>query len=336
MPDPVAEAAAITIAATLGTAPLMALHFQQVSLAALPANLLAAPAIAPVMWLGVLASRGGAGRGAAGHAVLGADRAAARLRPAGRARDGRDAARRWSSCSVVAGRDRRRLARRWPRSPASRCGAGGATRGRSRAAATAGWWLAVPLGRVGRALRGAPAAAARPPAPGELVISFLDIGQGDATLIQLDGTAVLVDTGPPDGPILTRLEGGRDRAPRRADAHPRGDRPRGRGGRGDPRLRAAAGRRRRRRLAVAASSGRSRRSPTRIHAPAAGEVITLGALRFRVLWPPPRAAGVARDREPERQRARHPPGGERPVGAADRGRGERRARAAGARSRSTC
>ena len=46
---------AITLAATIGTAPLMALHFGQLSLAALPANLLAAPAIAPVMWLGVLA-----------------------------------------------------------------------------------------------------------------------------------------------------------------------------------------------------------------------------------------------------------------------------------------
>ena len=56
MPKPVADATAITVAATLGTAPLMALYFQQVSLAALPANLLAAPAIAPVMWLGVFAS----------------------------------------------------------------------------------------------------------------------------------------------------------------------------------------------------------------------------------------------------------------------------------------
>ena len=56
MPGPVADVAAITIAATLGTAPLMALHFEQVSLAALPANLLAAAAIAPVMWLGMLAA----------------------------------------------------------------------------------------------------------------------------------------------------------------------------------------------------------------------------------------------------------------------------------------
>ena len=56
MPGPVADVAAITIAATVGTAPLMAFHFQQVSLAALPANLLAAAAIAPVMWLGMLAA----------------------------------------------------------------------------------------------------------------------------------------------------------------------------------------------------------------------------------------------------------------------------------------
>ena len=56
LPAPVADAAAITVAATIGTAPLMALHFEQVSLAALPANLLAAPAIAPIMWLGMLAA----------------------------------------------------------------------------------------------------------------------------------------------------------------------------------------------------------------------------------------------------------------------------------------
>jgi competence protein ComEC len=47
------------------------------------------------------------------------------------------------------------------------------------------------------------ARAPRPPA--DLTVSFLDIGQGDATLIQHGRAAVLVDTGPPDGPILTRL-----------------------------------------------------------------------------------------------------------------------------------
>lgn len=55
VPVAVADAVSITFAATLGTAPLLALHFQQVSLVGLPANLLAAPAIAPITWLGMLA-----------------------------------------------------------------------------------------------------------------------------------------------------------------------------------------------------------------------------------------------------------------------------------------
>ena len=47
LPGPVADAAAVTAAATVATAPLMALYFQQISLASLPANLAAAPAGAP-------------------------------------------------------------------------------------------------------------------------------------------------------------------------------------------------------------------------------------------------------------------------------------------------
>lgn len=56
VPIPVADATAISLAATLGTAPLLAFHFEQVSLVSLPANLLAAPAIAPITWLGMLAA----------------------------------------------------------------------------------------------------------------------------------------------------------------------------------------------------------------------------------------------------------------------------------------
>jgi competence protein ComEC len=51
-----AEATAMTVAATVATAPLIALHFGRVSLIGLPANVLAAPAVAPVMWLGVVAA----------------------------------------------------------------------------------------------------------------------------------------------------------------------------------------------------------------------------------------------------------------------------------------
>lgn len=50
-----AEGAAMTVAATIATAPLMAHHFGSLSPAALPANLLALPAVAPAMWLGMLA-----------------------------------------------------------------------------------------------------------------------------------------------------------------------------------------------------------------------------------------------------------------------------------------
>src|SRR5215211_3799944 len=54
-----AEGAAITIGATLATAPLFAHHFGAISLASLPANLLALPAIPAVMWLSMLAAIAG-------------------------------------------------------------------------------------------------------------------------------------------------------------------------------------------------------------------------------------------------------------------------------------
>ena len=55
LPRGLAEATALTGAATLGTAPLIAAHFGQASLVSLPANVLAAPAVAPAMWLAMIA-----------------------------------------------------------------------------------------------------------------------------------------------------------------------------------------------------------------------------------------------------------------------------------------
>ena len=49
-----AEGVAITLAATLATGPLVAFHFGAVPLAGLLANLLALPAVAPAMWLGMV------------------------------------------------------------------------------------------------------------------------------------------------------------------------------------------------------------------------------------------------------------------------------------------
>ena len=139
------------------------------------------------------------------------------------------------------------------------------------------------------------------------MVSFLDVGQGDATLIQLGATAVLVDTGPPDGPILKRLE---QAHVKRLDAlfltHAEADHegaapavireyaPRlvvdGGAGWNSPVQRALP-------TALAASR-------TRAVTPAAGQTIEVGGLRFAILWP---AHGGRARGEPERSRDRHPP-----------------------------
>jgi competence protein ComEC len=54
-----AEGVAVTVAATLATAPLIAFHFERISTTTLFANVLALPAVAPAMWLG-MASAGAA------------------------------------------------------------------------------------------------------------------------------------------------------------------------------------------------------------------------------------------------------------------------------------
>src|SRR4051794_40545296 len=68
VPRPLAEGFALTTAATVGTAPLLALHFDQVSVVSPIANLVAAPAVAPVVWLGTLA--GLAGQAGAGGPIV--------------------------------------------------------------------------------------------------------------------------------------------------------------------------------------------------------------------------------------------------------------------------
>jgi competence protein ComEC len=128
------------------------------------------------------------------------------------------------------------------------------------------------------------------PAPGELVVSFLDVGQGDATLLQRDGAAVLVDTGPPDGPILTRL---REAHVKRLTAllltHAQADHE----GAAPAVLHAFPTR-----LVIDGGAGwasRVQRALPRAVAadaareivPHAGEVVSLGGIRLRILWPPP-------------------------------------------------
>src|SRR3954451_8968496 len=182
-----AEAVALTVAAWIGTAPLIALHFDRTSVVSLPANLLAAPAVAPVMWLGMAAATVGQGSsvaaepvaGLAGHPVAFVSWLSA---TAARLPHASVAVAPWLVAAVCLGATAAIL------SPAAR---------RPSAVAV----LAAPVA-AGALLR-APARPLAPPVG--LRVTFLDIGQGDATLIQEHRTSVLVDTGPPDGGIVARL-----------------------------------------------------------------------------------------------------------------------------------
>lgn len=204
-----AEGAALTIAATLATAPLMAHHFETLSLAALPANLLALPAVAPVMWLGMLAAIAGQvpaipveplnavnalligyiawvahAFGSAGWAQAGLrlSLGGVALAYAGLLLGGL-AASAWA-------RRRRALGVRWRR---------------GLVPAAAALALCAALGLAAAARPSPQTAAARPPA---LEVSVLDVGQGDSILLEpAGGDAVLVDAGPPGAGIAELLAG---------------------------------------------------------------------------------------------------------------------------------
>ena len=346
VPEPVADVAAITVAATLATAPLTALHFEQVSLASLPANLLAAPVVAPVMWLGMLGialaqaspalaaplnllcapllgylqwvAHGAAAAplaavpvrlgGATGLALayalpVAATLAFVRLRRA------------WAGHAARARRSARaaawlppRAEARTPRDDVAPAGARrAAVAGRLERARAAGprvqVALAVLLAAVATAAAVLPHVRGRHPprAPGELVVSFLDVGQGDAVLLQRDSTSVLVDTGPPGGPILRRLaEAGVDRLDLLVITHAEADhegmalpviaayRPRMvlDGGADWPTAVQQA-----LPAALARAGGRA-------VAAHAGQLLRLGGIQLRVLWPPAPRPGWRPDGNP--------------------------------------
>jgi competence protein ComEC len=282
----------MTLAATFTTAPLLALHFGRVSLVSLPANLLAAPVVAPIMWLGMLA--GAAAQVSAAAAI-----------PFNVANAGLVAFLAWLAhvsarvplasletpgllvpavylvaAFLYLGRKRiRALGRRyrlpWPRQaepPWPR--QAGLPAGPLLLAGTAAALLVLAV-----VTRDGPP----PPRPGETVVSFLDIGQGDATLVQHDGASLLVDTGPPDGPVLERLaEAGVERLDVLLITHAQLDHE-GAAPQVVERFRP--------RLVLDGGAGwptavqRSLRG-VRKSVPFAGQTLALGSLRLRILWPP--------------------------------------------------
>jgi competence protein ComEC len=299
LPGAVADAAAVTLAATLGTAPLMALHFERLSLVSLPANLVAAPAVAPVMWLGMLAA---AVAQASPALAVPLNTVAAPLlayvswiaHVSARAPFAVVPLQLSSPfaavggfvliAAVVAGVVRRSR----NRPPSLRRRRGRASRLAAVAGAAAALAVVATIAGRGVTARGAA------PRPGELVVSFLDVGQGDATLLQRDGAAILVDTGPPDGPILTRL---RAAGVHRLDAlvltHAQADHE----GAAIAVLRAEPTR-------LVVDGGAGWRSPVqralptaaaadgaRAIVPHAGETLAVGGMRLRILWPLAPATG---------------------------------------------
>jgi len=216
-----ADGAAMTTAATLATAPLIAFHFEAVSTTTLFANLLALPAVAPAMWLGMLTAAAGQipglpvePLGAVNSLLLAyiAQVAAWCGRPS------------WAYLhvhlglgglvatyaalagvviSVIRSGRRRRVARLRGGGTRVRVLSGHARRGVN------GWRLGLAAAVLAAAFvlarpEGGVDAASSPP-PG-LRVSVLDIGQGDAILLQPRGApALLVDGGPPGDDLGAKL-----------------------------------------------------------------------------------------------------------------------------------
>lgn len=311
LPGPLAEGLAMTLAATAATAPLLAHHFGSVSLAGLPANVLALPVVAPIMWMGMVeagvAQVGALGPGfeevaavvcgvlaQGGGLMLGYLEGLA----------GRFAEAPGAAVALPLGSP--------PRVGLAYAGLGAVSFAISRsarraepwAATFAGWWRRLPSRhRIAATVATLGAVAVfgwwslSPPSgpPDRLTVSFLDIGQGDATLVQDPmGGAVLFDGGPPEGRVVRRLRAaGVERLGAVVATHMSRDHHGGLadvlrefpvdllldGGDGtrDPTFRAM--------LAEADRQG-IRRVPAR-----AGQTLRVGALTIRVLGPPPRAPG---------------------------------------------
>lgn len=278
-----AEGIAVTVAATLATAPLIAFHFESLSTTTLLANVLAMPAVAPAMWLGMCS---------AGLAQL----PGLPLEPL----NGLNvlllayiaqiaawcAAPQWAEVPVhLSGRGLLAaylvlgvallVCWRWPRQVFA-----------LGAAAFLCW---VPLPSWGMAEE----------RPSGLQVTVLDVGQGDAILFEPPGApAVLVDGGPAGEGLARKLEeAGVGSLGAAIVTHDQSDHA---GGIEEllgafPVERLLFARLRRELAAEAAAVGAE---PVRIEA---GQELRFGRLRLQVLWPPPELLGAAaRGQDPNR------------------------------------
>jgi competence protein ComEC len=279
-----AEGLALTIAATLATAPLIAFHFEELSTTTLVANVLAMPAVAPAMWLGMLTAAAAQVPGLPLEPLNALD---ALLLAYIAQVAGWCAAPDWAELQVhlgVGGLVASYLLlalvaalirlRPWMPVPVRRW-----QLPRTVPALAAGGLLLLAAWPLIPSDRGAP-----DPAPG-LRVDVIDVGQGDAILFQpRHAAAVLVDGGPPGDGLLSKLgQAGVRRLGAAVITHDQSDHA---GGIEEllgrlPVERLLYGRLSRRTLAEARASAAV---PERIWA---GREVRSGGLRLRVLWPPP-------------------------------------------------
>jgi competence protein ComEC len=201
-----ADGAAMTVAATLATAPLIAFRFEALSTTTLLANLLAMPAVAPAMWLGMLAAAAGQVPALPVEALNAAAAPLLAYIAQVAAWCGRPS---WAYVHLrigIVGLLACYLAIAVVALAARRLGRARRLAGRRQVKPIAAALVAVVAG-IGLvlALR-APRGGMAPGPPAGLRVAVLDVGQGDAILLQpLGGPAVLVDGGPPGDGLAAKL-----------------------------------------------------------------------------------------------------------------------------------
>jgi competence protein ComEC len=323
-----AEGVAVTVAATLATAPLIAHAFEEVSVTSLVANVLALPAVPPAMWLGMVSAALAQVPGVPLAPLNGLDAlllayvaqvaawcgrpswavvqvhigvwamlatyvamAAAVAVAASLARTSRLAAARVSSATATAVDLRPAPAAAVDLRPGKRAKgrprSAERTKGRPRRRAllvVALFGAAVLAGALGAPWWRGDSNPAPGATPG-LRIEVLDVGQGDAILLQpRRAPAVLVDGGPPGDELVAKLHAeGIDRLGAAVVTHDQSDHAAGIAeALGEmPIERLVYGRLDGRFLAAASSAG------VGPEAVAAGTTLSSGSLRLEVLWPPP-------------------------------------------------
>ncbi|HEX5610744.1 MAG TPA: ComEC/Rec2 family competence protein [Solirubrobacterales bacterium] len=286
-----AEGIAVTVAATLATAPLIAFYFETFSTVTLLANVAAMPAVAPAMWLGMASAAASQVPAAPVELLNGLNALLLAYIAQVAAWCGRPG---WAQITVhlgpggvaatyaaltAAAAVTVRLTRRRERTSSRYAGL---TANRRAQLALVGVAAIVGVAWAGFG-DGGRTAAATPPAG--LRVTVLDVGQGDAILLQPAGApAVLVDGGPPGDGLAGKLAAaGVERLGAAVVTHDESDHVGGieeilgripisrlvfaRVGGGDLEAARAAG-----------------AAPARV---AAGSVLRSGSLKLEAIWPPP-------------------------------------------------